>query len=203
MRKKAGKQGIAGAGIAVVPSTSWEKNEWELQPQSPVQTQTEPCDFAHPNPQPGLSQRLQSSFPNQREPQKRGDFPLWGSKPLRLRAFVMFFWQVLFIQEPDVGLRGCAAPASCFPANTGSTCPAQSWARPGEPGNCTGSARPGRGQGKTWHLPGPAQGHCCRELVLLMGQRSESGPGFLAVEWKKSPKPQHKNAKFQFRKRRW
>lgn len=56
MGKKAGKQGIAGAGIAVVPSTSWEKNEWELQPQSPVQTQTEPCDFAHPNPQPGLSQ---------------------------------------------------------------------------------------------------------------------------------------------------
>lgn len=80
------------------------------------------------------------------------------------------------------GTRRGAEGLCCFPANTGSTCPAQSWARPGEPGNCTGSARPGRGQEKTWHLPGPAQGHCCRELVLLMGQRSESGLGFLAVE---------------------
>lgn len=55
-RIKAGRQGIAGTGIAVVPSSDWEMNEWESQPQSPVQTQTEPCDFAHPNPQPGLSQ---------------------------------------------------------------------------------------------------------------------------------------------------
>lgn len=108
-KEKAGKQGIAGAGIAVVPSSNWEMNEWEFQPQSPVESQTELCDFAHPNPQPGLSQRLQSSFPKQREPQKGGDFPLWESKLLLLGVFVIFLWQVIFIhelQEPDVGVRG-------------------------------------------------------------------------------------------------
>lgn len=138
MRKKAGKQGIAGVGV-VVPSSKWEMNEWQLQPQSPAQTQTEPWDFAHPNP------HHNDSNPHS---QSRGDFPLWESKLLFLGVFVIFFWQVIFIhrlQEPDVGLRDCAAPASCFPADSRSTCPARSWTQPGEPGNCARSAQPGEG----------------------------------------------------------
>lgn len=193
MRIKAERQRIAGTGIAVVSSSDWEMNEWELQPQRPVQTQTEPCDFAHPNPQPGLSQWLQSSFPKQREPQKGGDFPPWESKLLFVGAFVMFFWQVIFIhrlQEPDVGRRGCAAAASCFPANTGSTCPAQSQ-------ETARSAQQGERTGKSLS---PACSCTAGAAPMSWSCSWDRGANQVLDFWrlsgkKKTPKPQHKKCR--------
>lgn len=173
-----------------MPSSKWEMNEWELQPQSPGQTQTELWGFAHPNP------HHNDSNPHS---QSRGDFPLWESKLLFLSVFVIFFWQVIFIhrlQEPDVGLRDCAAPASCFPADSRSTCPARSWTQPGEPGNCARSAQPGGATNREKPVTCLVlhRGHCSQELCCSWDRGANQVLDFWQLSEKK---PQNLNIKMR------
>lgn len=144
MKIKGGKQGIAGAAMAVVPSSNWEINEWEFQ--SPDRAR----GLCTSQSTTGAVTMTPILIPNE------GDFPLWERSCC---AFVMFLWQVIFIhrlQEPDVGPRGCTSFLLSCKERLHLPCRERdpAWRARKQPGQLS----QGRARGKTCPLPGPAQG---------------------------------------------
>lgn len=122
-----------------------------------------------------MTSDLQLSFPNQREPQKQGDFPLWERKLLFLPRICNIFLagyiypQAAWLQEPDAGLNGCAASAQHpgFLQTTGppARCTEQvaGWREPRHQQQFEahqkivhGQQDQGKRLGKMYRLPGPA-----------------------------------------------
>lgn len=151
-----------------------------------------------------MTSDLQLSFPNQREPQKQGDFPLWERKLLFLPRICNIFLagyiypQAAWLQEPDAGLNGCAAsaqhPGSCKQQVHlhGAQSRSLDGGSPGINSNlrhtkklCMVSKTRGSDWEKCIACPVLQVQILPNDLMLFTGQKSKPVLRFLPVEWGK------------------